>query len=262
MSAPLNKAKLLGGLTTRTFGQKLFVFSEIDSTNACARALADIGNPLGTVVIADHQTAGRGRLGRAWEAEPRANLLLSVLLGPRPAWPVWRWTYLLSEAASRAVEAETGLPVETKWPNDLLVGGKKCCGILLESAGTLEQPTCIGGIGLNVNQRSFSDDLATRATSLRLATGREQDRVALFQALMANLEDLHDRSAQDSGEGMMRSWMERCSTFGRTVAVRGAGASLDGTAVGLSDDGGLIVRHGGRTTTVYAGDVTISEPNI
>ncbi|MCU0452908.1 MAG: biotin--[acetyl-CoA-carboxylase] ligase [Bacteroidetes bacterium] len=260
MNRPLDKASLLDGLTTRLFGRKLFVFAEIDSTNACARALADIGNPIGTVVIADHQTAGRGRLGRRWEAEPRTNVLLSVLLGSGAEFPIWRWTYLLSEATVRAVQQSTGLSVETKWPNDLLIDGKKCCGILLETAGTVDKPFCLGGIGLNVNQSRFAGDLEDRATSLRLATGVEHDRKQIFQALMDSIEDLYDRASQDGGRSMLESWTQRCITFGRPVIVRGAGMNLEGTAVGLSDDGGLVVRHGARSTTVYAGDVTISDP--
>lgn len=261
MNAPLDKAALLGGLSTRIFGRKLFVFAEIDSTNACARALADIGNPQGTVVIADHQTAGRGRLGRRWEAEPRSNLLFSVVLGHGTEFPVWRWTFLLSEATALAVRSATGLTVHSKWPNDLLLGGKKCCGILLESTGTADRSSWVGGIGLNVNQRAFPEEFESSATSMRLATGVSYDRTRLFQSLMANIEDLYELSRLDRGDAMLRSWTERCVTFGRPVAVRGGGAHLDGTAVGLSDDGGLIVRHGERSTVVYAGDVTITEPS-
>jgi BirA family biotin operon repressor/biotin-[acetyl-CoA-carboxylase] ligase len=262
VTAPLDKAALLRGLSTRVFGRKLFVFAEIDSTNACARALADIGNPQGTVVIADHQTAGRGRLGRRWEAEPRANLLLSVLLGSGDEFPVWRWTYLLSEATARVVESVTGLPVQTKWPNDLLLRDKKCCGILLESTGSADRTSWVGGIGLNVNQQTFPEGFGSHATSLKSATGESHDRTRLFQALMVSIEELHDRSKVDGGDHMLRSWSERCVTFGRPVAVRGGGAHLDGTAVGLSDGGGLVVRHGDRTTTVFAGDVTIIEPTV
>jgi BirA family biotin operon repressor/biotin-[acetyl-CoA-carboxylase] ligase len=261
VTTPLEKAALLGGLSTRVFGQKLFVFAEIDSTNACARALADIGNTQGTVVIADHQTAGRGRLGRRWEAEPRTNLLMSVLLGSGNEISVWRWTYLLSEATARVVQSATGIPVHTKWPNDLLLRDKKCCGILLESTGSAERVSWIGGIGLNVNQQSFPEEFASRTTSMRLATGATHDRTRLFQALMVSIEELHERSKVDGGDHMLRSWTDRCVTFGRPVAVRGGGTHLDGTAVGLSDNGGLIIRHGERTTTVYAGDVTITEPN-
>ncbi len=259
MNTPLDKVALLDGLKTRAFGRKLFVFHEIDSTNACARALADIGNPLGTVIIADHQTAGRGRLGRPWNSEPRTNLLFSVLLGSGREFPLWRWTYLLSEASARAVRRVTGLEVATKWPNDLLIAGRKCCGILLESAGTVDKPLCVGGIGLNVNQQHFPPEFQGRATSLRNETGSIHDRTHLFQELMLSIEDLYDRSLEDGGYAMLRSWTERCTTFGRPVAVRGAGLHLDGTAVGLSDDGGLMVRHGAHTTTVYAGDVTISD---
>lgn len=259
MNPPLDKATLLEGLTTRVFGRKLFVFAEIDSTNACARALAETGNPIGTVVVADHQTAGRGRLGRRWEAEPRTNLLMSVLLGSGREFAIWRWSYLLSEATARAVHRTTGLSVATKWPNDLLIESKKCCGILLETAGTVDQPSCLGGIGLNVNQTRFPDDLEAKATSLRLATGSEQNRTRIFHDVMENLEELYDRSVEDGGRAMLASWTERCVTFGRPVVVSGAGMNLEGTAVGLSDDGGLVVRHGTRSTTVYAGDVTISD---
>ena len=169
-------------------------------------------------------------------------------------------SYLLSEAAAQAVERTLRLRVATKWPNDLLVDGKKFCGILLETMGPTVQQACVGGVGVNVNQQVFPTDLQGTATSLRLAGGMSVDRVRLFQAAMTTLEDMYDQARSDGGSSLMRSWMDRCTTFGRAVRVRGGGPNIDGTAIGLSDDGGLIVSHGSRTTTVYAGDVTISEP--
>lgn len=260
MNAPLRKEDLLAGLTTRTFGRKLFVFAEIDSTNACARTLAEIGNPEGTVVIADYQTAGRGRLGRTWTAEPRSSLLFSVILRPGADVAIWHMSYLLSEATAQAVEHVLRLRVATKWPNDLLVDGKKFCGILLETMTSSDQQACVGGVGVNANQRVFPANLQGTATSLRLAAGMSIDRIRLFQAAMSILEDMYVQARADRGSSLMRSWMDRCTTFGRPVQVRGGGLNIDGTAVGLSDDGGLVVSHGSRTTTVYAGDVTISEP--
>ena len=258
--AALRKEALYEGLTTRSFGRKLFVFSEIDSTNACARTLAEIGNPEGTVVIADYQTAGRGRLGRTWNAEPRSNLLFSVLFRPSARFPAWHTSYLVSEAVAQAVQRSLDIRVATKWPNDLLVDGRKFCGILLETMGPAERTACVAGVGINVNQDNFPADLAGKATSLKLATGKSVDRVSLFQTVMASLESLYEAADRDTGAAMLKSWMDRCTTFGRPVQVSGGGPALDGTAVGLSDDGGLIIRHGDRMTTVYAGDVTISDP--
>ncbi len=260
MRSTLHKEALQKGLSTRAFGRKLFVFSEIDSTNVCARTLAEVGNPEGTVVIADYQTAGRGRLGRVWSAEPRANLLLSVILRPADRLPAWHMSYLVSEAVARAVHQTIGIPVASKWPNDLLTDGKKFCGILLETMATSEGTAYVAGVGINVNQDHFPSELTSSATSLKLATGSDVDRVSLFQSLMSSLEGLYDEAGRDAGAEMMRSWMDRCTTFGRSVQVRGGGPAIDGTALGLSDDGGLLVQHGDRMTTVYAGDVTISEP--
>jgi BirA family biotin operon repressor/biotin-[acetyl-CoA-carboxylase] ligase len=169
-------------------------------------------------------------------------------------------SYLVSEAVAQAVQRSLGLRVASKWPNDLLVDGKKFCGILLETIGSPDQIGCVAGVGVNVNQEDFPADLTGKATSLKLASGKTVDRARVFCDIMASLEDLTGSAQKDAGTVMMRSWMDRCTTFGRSVQVRGGGPNIEGTALGLSSDGGLIISQGSRTTTVHAGDVTISEP--
>ena len=127
-----SKEELQQGLNTQVVGSKIFVFETIDSTNACARTLGDAGTQEGAVVVTNFQTSGRGRLGRTWLAEPDANLLFSVLLRPRISVDVsGQLTLYASVAIARAIEQCVGAPVECKWPNDLLLNGKKFCGILL-----------------------------------------------------------------------------------------------------------------------------------
>lgn len=257
----LKKEKLLEGLTTSRFGQKLFVFDELDSTNTCARTLADTGIEEGTVVITDYQTAGRGRQGRTWTAERGKNLMFSVVFRPDPAVPLWQFPYLLSEGAARGVEKLTGMTVQTKWPNDLIVNGKKCAGILVEQSATDGITTAIAGIGVNVNQTTFPKDIVDKATSLKAVIGKPVDRIRLFQFMLAALEELYDGMCKDAGKGMMSEWKKRCVTFGRKITFEHGHETLVGTARGLAEDGGLIVDLPSGMKTVYAGEVTISNGN-
>src|SRR5690349_17939377 len=168
-------------LRTTMMGRTLFHFYSIDSTNAFASRLLAHGRkaPEGTVIIAESQTAGRGRLGRSWHSEREAGLYFSLILFPKvPPSLAALFTLGTAVAMHNAVERYSGLDIDIKWPNDLLIGGKKICGILSEIQAEVDLvKTMIVGVGLNANQEQLPEDIAARATSLRIASGRIQSRI-------------------------------------------------------------------------------------
>ena len=254
-----SKEELSDGLTTRVVGNKIFVFETIDSTNACARTLGDVDTPEGAVVVADFQTNGRGRLGRMWISEPESNLLLSVLLRPTVNVELaGLLTLYASAAVARAIEKCISEPVECKWPNDLLLHGRKFCGILLENSF---QQSGLGytvvGVGINVNQRALPPEIAVKATSLALETGKEYDRRTIFQAVLRELDVLYESARKGDFALIVAEWTKRCQMFGKSVTIQQHDHMIEGTALRLNHDGGLIISTKGGVQTVYAGDVTL-----
>lgn len=255
-----SKEDLQRGLKTRVVGSRLFVFDSIDSTSVCARTLAEAGTGDGAVVFADHQTSGRGRLGRLWVSDPGTNLLFSVLLRP----PLRRdqsafLTFYAAASVAKALETVTGRSTECKWPNDVLLNGKKCCGILLENSFAQDRlDFSIIGIGLNVNQREFDDELSLRATSLVRELNVEFDRKQLLQRILEEMDQFYPEVKEGHFNRVMKFWNDRCSMFGKNVKISQSGKQISGTAVGLSADGGLVLKTTHGETTFYAGDVTVS----
>ena len=240
-------------------GNKIFVFETIDSTNACARTLGDIDTPEGAVVFADFQTNGRGRLGRMWISEPESNLLFSVLLRPAvKAEMAGLLTLYASAAVARAIEHCVGESVECKWPNDLLLHGKKFCGILLENSF---QPSGLGyaivGVGINVNQRTLPAEITGKATSLARETGKEYDRKQVLQAVLTEMDALYVSAGKGDFSRVVSEWTKRCLMFGKGVKVQQHDHTIEGTALRLNNDGGLIISSSGGELAVYAGDVTL-----
>jgi len=255
-----SKEELLKGVSTRVIGNKLFVFDSIDSTNTCAKTLADAGMEDGAVVFAEHQTAGKGRNGRAWISEPGKNLLFSVILRPKlPKEQAVFLTFYSAVSVAQAVESVVGKPIECKWPNDVLLNGKKFCGILLE---TSFQETSLAysvvGIGINLNQREFGAEMSNRVTSLSLEQGEGFDRKQMFQRIVLQLDRFYTDVLAGDFKEIMKTWNSKCTMFGRPVTVERAHDRLSGKAVGLSSDGGLMIETSSGTSTVYAGDVTVS----
>lgn len=250
----LDAGALLEGLHTQTMGRSLHCFGRIESTNDTAKVLAEQGAPEGTVVIASEQSAGRGRLGRAW-ASPPGGLWLSVILRPRlPAaqWP--RLAFAVSVAVARALERTLNVPAQVKWPNDLVLDGRKLGGVLLEAAGGY----VVVGIGLNVNVciSTLPADLAPVATSLEEHLGRPVDLVGVTQAILRDLEDAY-HVALDDPRALMEQWRVRSITLGQHVQVVGAGALFEGVAEGVDDDGALLVRTKEALRRVVASDVSL-----
>jgi BirA family biotin operon repressor/biotin-[acetyl-CoA-carboxylase] ligase len=229
----------------------------VDSTQAVAAALAAEGAADGTVVLADSQAAGRGRRGRAWVDEPGASLLASIVLRPRldPA-RLPGLSLAAGVAVAEALTRAAGLRPRLKWPNDVLVDGRKIGGVLLESrlslGGEDARPTAILGIGINLSQRMFAADLAQRATSVWLATGRLVDREVLLAALLDALAEWRRRLEYRGFAPVRERWRALADTLGRTVTVEG----VHGVAVDIDMDGALLVLDAeGRRHRVVAGDI-------
>jgi BirA family biotin operon repressor/biotin-[acetyl-CoA-carboxylase] ligase len=255
----LDTTALKKKLNGRRFGSKIFTFETIDSTNNCARALAACWAEEGTLVFAERQTAGKGRLGRSWLANPYENLTFSLIL--RPALPPEALNLLplyAAVAVAEAIEHETGLSVECKWPNDLLIGGKKSAGILLE--GSLKEEGLdyvVLGIGVNVNQTSFPDDISSRATSLKLQAGKEIDRIHLLREILRTLEIHYSAIIKKGFHNILPLWLTRTTMINREISVTQDGTVISGVVKGLSPEGALILDAGGTEKTLFAGDVTI-----
>jgi BirA family biotin operon repressor/biotin-[acetyl-CoA-carboxylase] ligase len=240
-------------------GRRVYHFAALDSTNDFLAKLAAEGAPEGTVVSADEQTAGRGRLGRSWLAPAGSCLLFSLLFRPAFLAPAQaqRLTMACSLAAAEAVEAETGLEVGLKWPNDLLVGRRKLGGILTELAtqGT-RLDYAIVGIGLNVNVDFRGRALADSATSIAQELGRLFLRLPLLLAILRRIDERY--LALQGGDSLHGEWAARLVTLGQPVQVTAPEGRYAGRAVGVDEDGALLLRlPDGDTVRILAGDVTL-----
>lgn len=232
------------------------------STNADLAQLAAEGAAEGTVLVADHQEAGRGRLGRAWHTPRGLALTVSFLLRPVTV-PVSRWSWLPLLAGVAVVDGvadATHVEARLKWPNDVLVprdGDRKLAGILVERIDTESGAAAVVGIGLNVLQGG--DDLPPNATSLALAGAENVTRAPILDAIAGHLADMYQlwRTANgDPKAGLAAAYLKRCATIGRrvTVALPG-GDTLVGDAVDVDELGRLVVDTGGSRTAVGAGDI-------
>ncbi len=255
----LSEQMLRKGLGTRAFGNKIFAFETIDSTNNCAKAVAGCGALEGTVVIADHQTNGRGRHGRVWQSVPNENLMFSVVLRPNLTPEGLNLLPLyVAVAISDAIQKLSGIRPDCKWPNDLLFSGKKVAGILIE--GSFKQNAVdhvVVGVGINVNQLHFPGELENTATSLRLETGRDIDRIQLFREILRSMEKTYRASSPTGFRSVIPQWLASCRMVNRTISVSQQGTVFSGTVKGLSPEGGLVLQTDGLERTVFAGDVTI-----
>ena len=255
-------------LRTKRFGRDAEGYRAIDSTNTRALAWAAEGAAEGSLVVAERQTAGRGRHGRAWRAGAGKNLTCSLVLRPRLAPErLGLVTLAAGVAVAEAVRAFAApLVPAIKWPNDVLLNGRKCCGMLLESsvAGhARDRPAAvILGIGLNVNQNAFPDSLTADAahlpTSLLMETGRLVPRIALLAELLRVLEGRYQSLFEDGGRAVQRAYVERLTGLGETVTLRFAGTErhIEGRIDGVSATGALRLQTADGLRTLHAGEVT------
>jgi BirA family biotin operon repressor/biotin-[acetyl-CoA-carboxylase] ligase len=242
------------------FDRDILAFDRVGSTNDEARKLAESGCAEGSLVFAEFQSRGRGRLGRRWQAPRGSSLLLSVVLRPRLA-PneVHRLTMASSLAVVDAVERTTGLRLGIKWPNDFVTGHAKIGGVLTEvEFGSGQIDYAVVGIGLNVNldPEELSGSLLMRASSISHALGYPVARVPLLCEVVRALESRYcDLLA---GKDLHRLWARRLVTLGETVCISTAGREFRGVAEGVNENGALLIREAsGRLEDVIAGDVTM-----
>lgn len=255
-------AEIEADLSSTVIGRRLICFRETGSTNEVAFKLAEEGAEEGTVVVAEAQRHGKGRLGRRWESPAGVNLYCSVILRP-PILPpcAAQLTFLSTVAVARAIAATTSLHPSIKWPNDLLVNGLKVAGLLNEMSAETEKVNFIVlGIGVNINMRrdQFPADLRHPATSLFLEEGQPVSRHAFTRSLLEALDALYDTYLARGYEPVRKEWLARCNFIGRQVRITFQEKELAGMAQGIDQDGALLVRlPDGKVERVLAGDVTI-----
>ncbi|GAC1634102.1 MAG: biotin--[acetyl-CoA-carboxylase] ligase [Candidatus Acidiferrum sp.] len=249
------KRQLKGNL----FGKHVHHFLRIDSTNRVAMELGYANEPEGTVVIAEEQTAGRGRAGRSWHSERGTGIYVTLLLRPKIS-PVQAplLTMMAGLSAQSAIQSQTGLTIDLKWPNDLMRAGKKLGGILTEMHAEPSQVRfVIVGIGINVNQDTFPPELSAIGTSLRAQSGRVQSRLELLVRLLREFENDYNRFLR-KGAASVTQRFEAVSSYarGKRVMVSNGPENYSGVTAGLSPEGLLRVeRTDGSVVTVIAGDV-------
>jgi BirA family biotin operon repressor/biotin-[acetyl-CoA-carboxylase] ligase len=260
MEQAINIAAITPVLQTRLFGKNIQYWAEVDSTNAALVRLAKEGCEEGTVVLADAQSAGRGRLGKAWISPPGVNLYLSVLLKPQIKIGDVRFLTLIgSLAIADALDAH-GVKSQVKWPNDVLVADKKIAGVLAEVQlrdGQLEHLILGMGVNLNIDRptidRFFGE--AAAATSLYEALGRSVDRNAFAAQLLGSLEQRYFAFREQGKTVVLEQWRSR-SFLGRRVSVREEDMHVEGIALDLDDEGCLVVAlDDGSSVRVREGEV-------
>jgi BirA family biotin operon repressor/biotin-[acetyl-CoA-carboxylase] ligase len=256
--------EIAAGLTTRRIGKKILCFRKSDSTNQIAFRLGEQDAEEGTVVIAEEQSHGRGRLGRHWESPYGVNLYCSIILRP-PIVPAQaaQFTFLSTVAVARAIETTTSLTPRIKWPNDLLVNGMKVSGMLNEMSAETEKINFIVlGIGVNINMKreQFPEHLRHPASSLYLEGGEPVDRTKFTRALLTALDFLYEDYLHHGVASVKGQLLERSAFIGKKVKVSFHGRESSGIATGLDDDGALLLQlKDGKIERVLAGDVRILE---
>lgn len=248
----------------RVIGRDIRVFQETTSTSDVLERLARDGVREGMVIFAESQTRGRGRLGRAWVSPPGRGLWFSVLLRPalRPQ-AATRLTVAAAVGLSRAIRRALPVRPEIKWPNDLMLHGRKIAGVLTEMAGELDSIRHASlGIGVNANLQTedFPPAVRATATSLRLALGRPVDRPALAATLLQELDGAYTEALGDGFAALSDEWSEQCTTLGRLVTVQAGNRRISGRAESLDDEGALLLRtDSGHLERIVGGDVSLEK---
>lgn len=257
----LDLQKLLTGLNTKVLGKNIKLYDVVDSTQRLAHEAVTKGAREGTLIVAEQQTVGRGRMGRVWHSPRGKGVWMSLVLKPViPLQFMPQLTLLTAVALCRAMKIIVPtVEVGIKWPNDLLIGGKKVAGILLESSAEDERlHYVIAGIGTSVNLgvEDFPSDLLPIATSLYIASGQKVDRVSFIQAFLEQLEFLYELYKEQGFAPIRTLWEVFSVTLGRTITIRTPAGTTQGTATAIDEMGALIVlTEGGEQFKAYSGDV-------
>jgi len=255
-------AKIKRHLDCVLIGSKIVLLPEIDSTNDLVKEYLENGAEEGLVVVAETQTAGKGRFGRTWHSPTETGIYLSVLLKPRLAPDhLPRLTLMAGVAAVFALNEFSPRRATLKWPNDILISGKKVCGLLCEHARSSEGTTgVVIGVGINVNQlpEQFPEELKGTATSLLIENDSPVERVPLIRSFLNHLDQEYQAYLMDGGQEMIRKWSDHTDLFEKQVTVTRGSDITCGTALRLDESGRLVVRTDeGKELTFDSGEVTI-----
>lgn len=244
---------------SKHFGASIVVMDCVDSTQNHLRNLALSGAPEGTVVVALEQTSGKGRMGRSWSS-PRGGLWFSLLLRPSlQLRDLPKLTLLFGVVVAEAVE-DLGVKTCLKWPNDLLAGGKKMCGILMETSAEPDRVEYVlVGVGINANFpiTSLPEEVRSKSTTLSEALGKKVDRCGLIARILELSEGLYREAQVEGFDNILNSWRSRSCTTGRNVTVISFGNVLKGTDIGIDEEGSLLLETESGLVRVHSGDVIL-----
>lgn len=249
-------------LNTKVMGQgEIYYFSEIDSTNNEGKKQANLGCVEGSIVLAEEQKGGRGRLARGWFSPKGKGIWLSIILRPPfNPYDAPKCTLMAAVAVTKAIRSMTQVECGIKWPNDILYQGKKLVGILTEMSAEIDaiNHVVIGmGINVNIGEHEFPDELQSIATSLSMIRGEEISRLTLLNGILGELEVVYNQVVQNGFIPMLNEWRELSVTLGQQVDVVGSGRNFSGTAIDIDQDGALLVQTEQCLEKVLAGDVSI-----
>lgn len=257
----VSQSELLSSMSTEWAGRNLLYFDETDSTNTEAKKAAEAGAPHGTLAVADYQSMGKGRRGRSWDAPHGVGIWMSIMCRPRlhPSCASML-TLVAALAVAEGIEKTCGLKAQIKWPNDIVVNGKKVCGILTEMSTELE---CINyvvtGIGINANTEEFPEEIREVATSLLLETGTRVRRSEIINAVMQSYEKYYAAfMAHQNMSGLLEEYNGSLANRDRQVRVLAPENEYTGTALGIDEMGELLVRtEDGQVQKVISGEVSV-----
>lgn len=266
-SDQLTENDILLGLETKTFGRNVVYFDSVDSTQKIAHQLAQDQAPEGTLVIAEEQKTGRGRMARNWYSPSGTGIWMSVLLRPTlPPQKAPQFTLITAVAVVQAIHDVCDIQVEIKWPNDILVNNRKITGILTELQADSEQiHSLIIGIGMNVNQQTddFPEELLDIATSLSIAKGEIISRAKVVQRVMFHLERYYKIYMEKGFAPIKLLWESYALSIGKHITARTMNGTLTGIALGITDEGVLLLEdENGTIHQIYSADIEWSSKNL
>ncbi len=253
--------EIMKKLKTKVLGREVLSYRTIGSTNALGFRLAEAGAPEGTLIVADEQTKGRGRMGRSWYSPPKLGLWMSLILRPEvPPFSAPGLSICAGLALAQAIRDLSGVDARIKWPNDCLIDGRKVGGILLELSAELDRTNfVIAGIGVNVNHQrdDFPKRLPAKVTSIRMESGKEISRMALLTSFLKRFEAIYLNFKKNGLAPQRRLIKKFSSLLGKQVAVKFGKERIEGLAQDIDDNGSLVIRTKKGERAVRAGEVTV-----
>ena len=257
----LTESEIKSRISTKWAGREVHCYNRIDSTNNAAKIAAEQGSLHGALFLAEQQSSGKGRRGRGWVSPPGTGIWMTILLRPQlePSYASML-TLVAALSMSKAIEANTGLEAQIKWPNDVVVNGKKVCGILTEMSAEMEQiHYVVIGLGTNVNIEEFPEEIQDKATSLKVEGKKEVERVPVICAFLSYFEKDYENFMEHRNlSGLLEQYNKRLVNCGREVRILDPKGEYSGTAKGVNQTGALVVvKEKGETAVITSGEVSV-----